>query len=126
MRTIKFKAWEIAWDNKNLKQKQGRMLQWEDIKDDFSETLNRNTYFIVMQFTGLKDKEGVDIYEGDIYIWKQPLVKDGSQLYENHKCVVLFKIPELFYLKNRVENGRGVKVIGSVTDNPDLMKEDAK
>lgn len=65
MREIKFRA----WDSKNKK-----MYSFELIELPYSENVNLDgqfdglldMYYKLMQYTGLKDKNGVEIFEGDL------------------------------------------------------------
>ena len=79
MRTIKFRA----WDRKGLEFIEIDKLSWTDVPDWPIKVNNRGDHmngkqYILMQFTGLKDKHGREIYEDDIL----------SSLYDNSEHAI--------------------------------------
>lgn len=56
MREIRFRAWDSCLD---------KMVTWDELANSFAMVLYDKNYE-VMQFTGLRDSKGVDIYEGDV------------------------------------------------------------
>ena len=139
MREIKFRAWD---------KEEQEMLDWDkffnlDIAQVFESKGSWGVY--PMQYTGLKDKNGVEIYEGDI---------DQAENGDKNVIVFLLKagtycvMPMDIYLNNDYQNeafsqefmygfgydlffdnltpGKYLNVIGNIYENPELLKEDAE
>ncbi|MFJ5713143.1 YopX family protein [Neobacillus sp. NPDC093127] len=115
MREIKFRAWE-----KNLKEIipvheinfENRMINTKSVWRLFDE-------IELMQYTGLKNKNGKEIYEGDIVKYK-PMFGNGNYItavveYSEHAEWCLGWQP-LHGVVHKCE------VIGNIYENPDLLE----
>ena len=128
MREIRFRAWEKDYKYMNYKVMVGNVwdeenYQWVDPERvDYEcepgwKHFDENSNIELMQYTGLKDKNGMVIYEGDI-------VQTGWQ--GNEKGVVVVFESSTYC----VDSGDGYmyfnhpesyEVIGNVYENPELL-----
>ena len=114
MREIKFRGW-------NGKE----MIDWEEI-DYWQKVLEGSTQLIPLQFTGLKDKNGKEIYEGDIIQYYKFNTITKTEILSKFKVVFC----EGSFMQESPENTIAeqfyewdeVSVIGNIYENSEEIK----
>ena|SRR3990167_1611256 len=107
MRDIRFRVWEKPQEGFN-----GKMWSDNDPKFWAECLMNTKDEYELMEYTGLKDKNGVLVYEGDIVSFRKIRRLVG---FRNGKFGV-FLGNDLSDFDDRYE------IIGNVWENPDLTK----
>lgn len=103
-REIKFRAW-----------KDGEMLHWNrHVKRAFKTLLGNS---VLMQYTGLKDKNGREIYEGDIIETSEGQI-ELVEWDDNERYACFYPFMPIF------STGLDyTEVIGNKFENPELLEE---
>lgn len=134
MREIKFRAWDKK-KKKWLKAGQsllGYLVAWKS--ETKFEILGRGDYEI-MQCTGLYDKNGKEVYEGDIVECFQFDDSDfrSKVTYKNGAFGYMSPCFDMFigFESNnnfKWHNGKSdrIKVIGNIYENPELLESEGK
>jgi uncharacterized phage protein (TIGR01671 family) len=123
MREIKFKLWNVglkSWGGIYLNEN-------EDINEGIESYQKSGD--IILQYTGLKDKNGKEIYEGDVISFK-----DLLDIVEREIAPIVWHENTLRLVPQDIEvNTRGghyihhwdslmdIEVIGNIWENPELL-----
>ena len=120
-RVIKFRAWEkvsVSDDEGKTYTDDSFMVSWEDMQEEgLEDYLLRGQN--LMQFTGLLDKNGKEIYEGDILYVEEPLFESEmvNALVEFKKGMFVGQIKNSWHT---VQAFVEPEVIGNIYENPEL------
>lgn len=116
MREIKFRAWnyddeEMVKDSRIVIQGGTVFGSPKDYANEISEDLE------LMQYTGLKDKNGVEIYEGDIMVLNKLKPSYYVVRYEDNQFILdgISLFDNVVYFAER-------EVIGNIYENPELLE----
>lgn len=127
MREIKFRAWDLKTkkmhtaENINFCGRKTVTVQYNPVKKSYLDSV------FLMQYTGVRDKNGVEIYEGDI-------IRGHTGRYQVD-CVVRWSmgncgfiaeptIIERTYLCLNPGSTKSYEVIGNIYENPELASHE--
>lgn len=147
MREIKFRVFDIAssYNPMHIVGEDNHDSFWIDSNNKFhyrnlqnGESSGENGDYILMQYTGLKDKNGKEIYEGDIILWKDKSPMSDGTLNE---IVEVFWSDEFlkWSIKGNLNNAKTyiadlydysnteeIEIIGNIYVNKELLRNENK
>lgn len=113
MRAIKFRIWNCH----------GKVMHhWIELveKNKIHLLAYQQRSYPVMQFTGLLDKNLVEVYEGDICVWYINDIERVGEIYYHSQSFEM-RSPSMGYIGWDANRGE-IEVIGNIHETPELLK----
>ena len=129
MREIKFRAWDRElkeWTNYSISNIDGTLIDFFNKETGFWESDRSGERFVLCQYTGLKNFNGKEIYEGDIVRAVGFLKWIGVAKYSEKNQAFVFEDTDKNYRGNIVfmsQSDQGFKILGNIYENPELLDE---
>lgn len=118
MRDIKFRAWHKELLDMTYAPKPPITLE-----RFFWKMETYGDMYVVMQYTGLKDKNGKEIYEGDICFAESKEYPRNKQVIWNEE---LARFEFDYPLGKSLLSTDSIEVIGNIYENPELLNQRKK
>jgi len=127
MRYIKFRFWDKERKEFEIldlnKSEHGEKIGFKAESQSFGEYEE----CVKEQYTGIKDIDEKEIYEGDIVYFKHPSStrNNGKYIvvYQPKKCGLGLKSTSKYKSYTGMQPGKHLKIIGNIHENPELTKE---
>ena len=130
MREIKFRAWDKEleeWTNYSISNINGNIIDFYNKEAGFWENDREGEQFTLCQYTGLKDKNNREIYEGDVIKAISFARWVGVAKYSDENQAFIFDDLDKKYrgkstvFMNQFDDG--FEILGNIYENPKLLKE---
>ena len=140
MREIKFRGFDPV--NKEMRfadiYETDEMSEWITWDEPKNSPQNRGLHFEIMQFTGLQDKNGVDIYEGDITKSVSEILRPFDRSVKTRTGEYVTKYRAVDYQPENSRFGfvgkeytsisqkhatKWLEVVGNIHSNPELLEK---
>jgi len=121
MRDIKFRGWYTG-NSRKIGMYYDLQSQYDESPlpcPCFGDLVNDDSELVVMQYIGLKDKNGVDIYEGDIFQDEEDLSYDFVEWDSSYGG---FTTHHWWGPVELAERSGYKEVIGNIHENPELLE----
>ena len=129
MREIKFRAWSTT-RNKMVSASEVTTVFWPTLRFCEYNDMDAQVDLPLMQYTGLLDKNGAEIYDGDVmsikYKWKGETHVCNAQIQFDKVGFILLENPEDGNWCddwNLGDDSDKFEIIGNIHQNPELLKD---
>lgn len=130
MREIKFRAWDKElkeWTNYSISNIDGTLIDFYNKETGFWESDRGGERFVLSQYTGLKDKNNREIYEGDVIKAISFARWIGVVEYSDENSAFIFDDLDKKYRGDSIvfmsQFDQGFKILGNIYENPELLDE---